>query len=228
MRILAIETVDKAGSVAALENEQLIVEAALGDRQRSLQTLVPAMHQILAELSWKPAEVELVAVATGPGSFTGLRIGVATAKTFAYATGSQILGIGTMSILAAQVPLEHQRFGTIVDAQREELFISDFQRDERGVIVSESAPRIEAASAWLAKLVAGDVVTGPGLRKWLRRLPAGVLATEEAVWQPRARTVGGLAWRAFLQGRREELLALAPHYFRETAAEEQWRRKQSG
>lgn len=226
MRIVAIETVDKAGSVAALEGQQTLASRKLGDRQRSLQTLVPALGELLKELSWQPRDVELVAVATGPGSFTGLRIGVATAKTFAYATGAEVLGIDTMAVLAAQVPAEHQRFAAILDAQREELFIADFERDAGGKNIRRSGPRIEGATSWLATLGEGDVVTGPGVKKWLRQLPAGVTAVAEEHWQPRAETVGRLALEAYTAGTREELLALVPQYFREAAAEEQWRRKQ--
>lgn len=228
MRILAIETIDKTGSVAALDGERLLVERGLGDQQRSLQTLVPAMREVLETVGWKPAGVELVAVATGPGSFTGLRIGVATAKSFAYAAGSQVLGVGTMAVLAAQVPVECRRFAAIVDAQREELFIADFERDEAGNVLRATEPRIEPAAQWMASLAAGDAVTGPGLKKWARRLPAGVQLVDEAHWLPRAEAVGRLAFQAYQQGAREELMAIVPHYFRETAAEEQWRRKQLG
>jgi tRNA threonylcarbamoyladenosine biosynthesis protein TsaB len=227
MRILAIETVDKTGSVAALDGEHVLIERDLGDRQRSLQTLVPAMSEILAEVGWQPRDVELIAVATGPGSFTGLRIGVATAKSFAYATGAQVSGVGTMSVLAAQVPVEHRRFATIVDAQREELFVAEFERGADGATICQSGPRIEAAAEWLLTLREGDVITGPGLKKWLPRVPAGVTAVTRELWQPRAETVGRLGLEAYLAGQREELLAIVPHYFRETAAEEQWRRKQS-
>ncbi len=227
MRILAIETIDKTGSVAALDGEQLLAERMLGDRQRSLQTLVPAMRQILDEVGWRPRDVELVAVATGPGSFTGLRIGVATAKTFAYAAGSQVMGVGTMPVLAAQVPFEHRCFSIVVDAQREELFVADFQRDSGGNATQQAEPRIVSAAEWLTSLDRGDVVAGPGLNKWQARIPAEVTVTAPEHWQPRASTVGHLAARAFELGKREELLAIVPHYFRETAAEEQWRRKQN-
>jgi tRNA threonylcarbamoyladenosine biosynthesis protein TsaB len=227
MRILAIETIDKTGSVAALEGERLLVERLLGDRQRSLQSLAPAIRQVLDEVGWKPQDVELVAVATGPGSFTGLRIGVATAKTFAYAAGGQVMGIGTMPVLAAQVPDEYRRFAAVVDAQRDELFIADFQRDSVGGTSQQADPRIAKAADFLVALQAGDVVTGPGLKKYLAQIPTGVTVVPAEYWLPRAATVGQLARRAYEIGKREELLAIAPHYFRETAAEEQWQRKQS-
>src|SRR5262245_33492571 len=87
MRILAIETVGSTGSVAALDERGVLAELALDSRRRSAQTLVPGMAALVESVGWRSRDVELVAVASGPGSFTGLRIGVTTAKTFAYAIG---------------------------------------------------------------------------------------------------------------------------------------------
>ncbi len=227
MRILAIETVDKTGSVAVLDGGRLLGELRLCDRRRSLQTLAPAVQQLLTQRGWRSQDVELVAAATGPGSFTGLRIGVATAKVFAYAAGSAVMGIGTMELLAAQVPLEHRKFDVVVDAQREELFVAQFERDATGQIVRHTEPRIEKALEWLQGLGSGDVVAGPALSKWSARLPAGVCAVDEPLWRLRAATVGQLAWEAFQAGRRQELFALVPNYYRQTAAEEQWQRQQT-
>lgn len=227
MRILAIETVDKSGSVAALDGDRVLVERVLGNHQRSLQSLVPAVREILGEVHWQPRDTELVAVATGPGSFTGLRIGVATAKTFAYAVGCQVKGVGTMPVLAAQVSPKYRRFSVVIDAQRDELFAADFERDAAGTVIRQSEPRIVKAADWLLGLQPGSVVSGPGLAKWRNQVPAQVTIVEEASWQPRAATVGRLAFEAIQQGQREELLAIVPHYYRETAAEEQWRRAHS-
>ena len=65
----------------------MLAEQPLDPTRRSAQTLAPAIATLLDAVEWRPADVELVAVATGPGSFTGLRIGVTTAKAFAYAAG---------------------------------------------------------------------------------------------------------------------------------------------
>src|SRR5690606_27133114 len=136
-----------------------------------------------------------VAVATGPGSFTGLRIGVATAKAFAFACGCEAFGVSTMATLAVRVPRDHRKFQVVVDAQRNELFAADFERDELGTVIRETAPRIVDALSWLESLSKGSVVSGPGLLKWQDRLPAGVIATEPALWQPQAADVGRLSWQ---------------------------------
>jgi tRNA threonylcarbamoyladenosine biosynthesis protein TsaB len=227
MRILAIETIDKTGSVAALESGRLLAEKSLDPTRRSAQTLVPAIQQLLIELGWRPADVQLVAVATGPGSFAGLRIGVTTAKTFAYATGSQVLGIHTMLAIGWQVPPEIERFSAVVNAQRGEFFVADMVRVGRTALTGEQTTRIVTADTWLASLPTGSHVTGPGLVKWTGPLPEGVSAIARELWQPSAAAVGQLGHLAFESGQRSELLALAPQYFRRTAAEEQWDRRQA-
>src|SRR5215813_11089947 len=110
MRILAIETSGRHGSIATLcgEAEALSVvgQTMLNAEQRTAQALAPALRSLLSEAGWRPDSVELVAVAVGPGSFTGLRIGVTTAKTLAYAVGCQAIGVHTLLAIAAQAPTD--------------------------------------------------------------------------------------------------------------------------
>src|SRR5262245_32191202 len=108
-RIVAIETSGQHGSVAVLCGEEkgearLVREIVLSDQQRTAQSLAPALNKLLQTAGWEPSTVSLVAVLTGPGSFTGLRIGVTTAKTLAYAWGADVVGINTLEAIAEQAP----------------------------------------------------------------------------------------------------------------------------
>ncbi len=224
MRILAIETVDKTGSVAAMVDGVLLAELPLDPTRRSAQTLVPGIESLLNRVGWKPHDVELVAVTTGPGSFTGLRIGVTTAKTFAYATGSQVLGVHTMLAIGWRVPVDAAYFSVVIDAQRHELFAADMSRDDDR-IVGEESTRIVLGEPWTNTLPAGATVTGPGLSKWADKLRPDVQIVEPALWRPTATSVGQVAWQMYEAGKRDAIFELAPRYFRRTAAEEQWDRK---
>ncbi len=225
MRILAIETVDKTGSVAALVDGTPVAERVLDPTQRSARSLVPGIDQLLKQVGWQPDSVELVTVATGPGSFTGLRIGVTTAKTFAYATGCQVLGVHSMLAIGCRVPVEVRQFTAVIDAQRNELFSAELSRDSSGMFVGEESTRIVPAERLISDLKEGSWITGPGLRKWAERLCPGVCVVRPALWQPTAASVGWIGWQLFASGRRGDVLQLAPQYFRRTAAEEQWDRK---
>jgi tRNA threonylcarbamoyladenosine biosynthesis protein TsaB len=224
MRIVAIETSGRHGSVAALSGEtgeaQLLRQIALGDEQRTAQALAPALRQLLSDVSWAPRSVEMVAVAVGPGSFTGLRIGVTTAKTFAYAVGAKVIGVNTLAVLAAQAPASSAPLWTIVDAQRQELFVAKFNTNGHGDIPIDCDTSIVPQDIWLAQLRSGDRVIGPALRRLASRLPEGVVAVAEEFWQPMAAAVGRVAWQAYQAGRRDDVWKLAPHYYRPSAAEE--------
>src|SRR5438105_3971142 len=132
MRILGVETSGSSGSVAVLDDEQLLATVALDPAQRTARTLAPAIRDLLTQVSWRPADVQLVAVTAGPGSFTGLRLGVTTAKTFAYAVGCQVLGVNTLEVIAAQTPRECSPLEIVLDAQRQQLFVGTLARSHSG------------------------------------------------------------------------------------------------
>ena len=106
MRILAIETSTARGSVALLRRDELVGEFVLAEDQRTAQSLFPAMAQLLAQAGWAPRTIDLVAVTSGPGSFTGLRIAVTAAKTFAYGCGASLVAVDTLQVLAEQLPAD--------------------------------------------------------------------------------------------------------------------------
>jgi tRNA threonylcarbamoyladenosine biosynthesis protein TsaB len=227
MRILAIETVETTGSVAALENERVLGEHRLDPTQRSAQSLAPGIDDLLRQVNWRPTNVELVSVASGPGSFTGLRIGLTTAKTFAYAVGCQVIGVPTLLAIASQVPADVRRFCAVLDAGRGELFAAQFARQASGELIGQQGTRVVTCQQWLEELTPGTVVTGPGLAKIVLQLPGEVTALDPTLWAPTAATIGRVGWQLFSSGQRTDLFALVPEYFRRTAAEDAWDRKQA-
>ena len=121
MRILALETTERIGSVAASDGDNLLLCNDLNRDERGAQSLAPGIRDLLDQVGWGPADVELVAVTQGPGSFTGLRIGLTTAKVFAYATGAALLGIDTLRVIAARTPDNVDDLAVAIDAQRGDL-----------------------------------------------------------------------------------------------------------
>ena len=222
--ILAIETSGRHGSVATLSGEQggarLIGQFVLSGDQRTAQSLAPAMKRLLDEAGWSPKSVDLVAVTVGPGSFTGLRIGVTTAKAFVYAVSAEVVGVNTLTVLAAQAPPSPSPLWTIIDAQRQELFAAKFNVEENLDIRTDRDTFIVSQEKWLADLSPHDRVIGPALKRIAGRLPAHVLAMPEELWQPMAAAVGQLAWNSYQAGQRDDVWKLIPNYYRPSAAEE--------
>ena len=220
MRLLAIETTTFTGSVAAFDADRLLDHRPLDPQKRSAQSLAPAIRDMLAQVGWKPGDIQLIAVAVGPGSFTGLRVGVTTAKTLAYATGAQVLGVNTLEAIAHRAPQTVMRLWAIIDAHRSQVFAAQFDRDTSGALRTLDPTRTIDDEAWLALLQPGDIVTGPGLSKLQSRLPHGVAALPPELWPPTAESVGQIALRDHAASRSGDLWSLAPQYHRQSAAEE--------
>jgi len=222
VKILALETTETLGSVAAADDGNLLEELELDPNSRSAQSLTPAIQTLLGQLAWRPQDVDLVAVTRGPGSFTGLRVGVTTAKVFAYAAGAEILGVDTLETIASAVPDEVRAVAVAVDAQRHEVVAGMFRRAEDGWFRPTGPSELVALDAWLGGLEPGTTITGPILRKCARQVPDHLVVLDERYWAPRAATVARLAGRDHAAGRRDDLWSLVPRYSRRSAAEEKW------
>jgi tRNA threonylcarbamoyladenosine biosynthesis protein TsaB len=221
-RILALETSGTSGSVAALAGKTLLAHLALDPVRRSARSLAPAIRDLLAQIGWRPADVELVAVTVGPGSFTGLRVGVTTAKSFAYAVGAKVCGLNTLEVIAAQTPRDvaGDTLATALDAHRGEVFAALFRRNDDGSLDWLSQTVIVSRDDWLASLPEGCLVTGPVLEQFAGRVPAGRACVPSEFWHAIAATVGALAATKYAAGSGEDPIGLVPLYVRRSAAEE--------
>jgi len=156
--ILAVETSSRVGSVALAKGERLLEETVFSGPMKHSVELFPAIEQLLERFGYKGHQIQHVYISIGPGSFTGLRIGVALAKMMAFAAGSQIVGVDTLDVLAANVAglvntqkqqagqskreqhrqgetdqLERiEQFATILDAKRGQFYVAVYRRAADG------------------------------------------------------------------------------------------------
>ena len=207
--------------MAALDDDRLLGQMVFGPEQRTAQSFAPMLVQQLDSVGWSPQDVQLIAVTQGPGSFTGLRIGVTAAKTLAYAVGAEVIGVNTLKVIASQVPPERQDVWAVMDAQRGQLFAARFRRRE-GDWEAIVETHIVDNERWLQSLTPDAAVTGPGLAKLRDRLPDGIVVVDDDHWTLEAATVGRVGYLEFRSGKRDDLWALAPEYFRKSAAEEKF------
>jgi len=222
LRILALETSGRLGSVAALDDNNLLAQMELNPSTRSAASLAPAVREILGRVNWPPASVELAAVAIGPGSFTGLRIGVTTAKLFAYAVDADLVGVNTLDAIARQVPEETNRsqLAAAIDAGRGQVFARRFERQAGEDWKPTGETTIESVEDWLRQLTPEDAVSGPAIDALADRIPPQVQIVDALYRQPMAATVGRLAGERHAAGQRDDVWKLAPLYLRRSAAEE--------
>jgi tRNA threonylcarbamoyladenosine biosynthesis protein TsaB len=225
VNVLALETTERIGSVAAAVDDDVLLELTLDPRQRSAQSLAPGIQALLARAGWRPGDVDLVATPAGPGSFTGLRVGVATAKAFAYSVQAEVLGVDTLEAIASRAPAHVRRLSAAVDAQRGQVIVQTFERGPDAWWQPVGAARLVDIDAWLQGVGPGVWITGPVLRKMADRLPERLAVLDPHCWAPTAGAVARLAVRDYARGRRDDVWSLVPRYGRPSAAEEKWEKR---
>jgi tRNA threonylcarbamoyladenosine biosynthesis protein TsaB len=227
-RLLVLETsTGRSGAVAVAEGAEVRAQRRLDESRHHARDLAPAVRALLHEAGWKPRDVHAILVSRGPGSYTGLRVGVMSAKAFAYATGCVVLGVDTFTVVAAQAPAEVSRLDVIGDAQQDKVYVQPFGRAGEGW--TALAPlAIRPFADWLKEREPSAWVTGPGLRRWESHLAPEVARIEPASWEPKAASLLQLGLARYLAGESDDLWSLEPIYLRPSSAEEQWRARGRG
>ena len=125
MKVLAFDTSSKALSLAILEDKQVLAETTINIKKNHSITLMPAIDFLMASVDWTPKDLDRIVVAEGPGSYTGLRIAVATAKTLAHTLNIELVG---MSSLLALVPYQQEGlFVPLMDARRNNVYAGFYE-----------------------------------------------------------------------------------------------------
>ena len=225
-RLLILETSGAVGQVAVAQGQRLLGIRTLEASRRHARDLAPTVAELLAGLGWKAQMLDAVVVSRGPGSYTGLRVGLMSAKTLAYATGCALLAIDTFPAVAFQAPEEALVLDVVADAQQDKLYTQRFTRGAAAeAFATASSLSIQKFAAWLEGLPQGGWVSGPGLRGQEGRLPPGVRAVDAAHWDPLPGSLLELGLARYLRGERDDVWAAEPLYLRPSAAEEQWQSK---
>ena len=226
MKILALETTEKFGSVALLDGNHVLAEITLPKDRRSSQTLHPALQTLFSKVQIAPQEVSVVAVVAGPGSFTGLRVGVTAAKVFTYATGAKVIVLDTFETVATAVPPHSGVISVGVDAQRGEVVAAVLRQTASGNLETINEPKIITVGDWWkhAEQYEDVLFTGPALERWREKAPSHLIMAEESDWFPKASIAGKLAaeritTKTFTEAF-DDMWSLLPIYSRLSAAEE--------
>ena len=143
--ILAVETATTAVAVALHDGVSVIAELTVAQGRRHAETLVPAIGFLCAQVQGSVNDVTAVAVDVGPGLFTGLRVGVTTAKTLAMALGVPLFGETSLSLLARQGGRPGERVAAVIDARRKELYAAVYDLLPDGDVVEVLAPMVAPA-----------------------------------------------------------------------------------
>jgi tRNA threonylcarbamoyladenosine biosynthesis protein TsaB len=219
--VLGIETATVIGGVAlASRTGELQGEISLRNQESHSERILPAAEWLMATLGFSRRALSAVAVSCGPGSFTGLRAGIATAKGLAFSLGVPLFGIPTLEALAANLPPGHGPVCAVLNARRGEIYRALFHSGPAGVT------RVGPDSLVPLATLAGELPTGclmVGERTALQACsPFGSLSLRFApphLNYPRASAIALLGGIALAESRASEISTLMPRYLRPCAAE---------
>lgn len=240
MRILALDTATSACTVAVTDGEAVLAELTLQVPRAHSTRLMPLIAQALAESGLAKTDLDAIAAGVGPGSFTGLRIGLSTAKGLAYALSKPCVGVGTLKAMAYGTGAQLGLVVPMLDAKRGEVFTAVYAAGDRdpstwAELVPPSHMAVPALAECLSELRAGlrhtwQFVTVCGdaarygadlaLDDALRMAPAGALL-------PRGSAVAAVGRALLTQGHPGDPDLLLPVYLRKSEAEQLWEARTS-
>jgi tRNA threonylcarbamoyladenosine biosynthesis protein TsaB len=215
--LLALETATEKGSLALLEDDRLIEELTLDTPGSFLVHLLPALDALLARTGRDLREIRAICASQGPGNFTGLRLGLATAQGLALALGCPVVPVPTLEVLAASGAGHPHPVAAVVDAKRQEVYLGLF--DCLGEFPEPlGKPERLAARDLPGRLQPPLLLTGPALWAYqdilAEALAPGISLAPEDWRHPRAAAVGRLGRRRLAQGQTVSPPQLTPLYLR--------------
>ena len=224
---LAIETTARIGSLAVLSGGRVLRTSILDADRRTAATLAPAIEETFQWCQAEGHQLKFISVADGPGSFTGLRIGVTTAKSLSYALGLPLISVDSLAAIAAvsfQAEPQVESLLVTLDAYRGQVFAGLFER-------SDLLPPIDSIpDSWCAHPPASRVMSRQDWNNYVARLPDETACAGDVMPQSDSRRLldracdavgaGVLAIRAAAKGDFIDPLSLVPRYMRLSAAEE--------
>jgi tRNA threonylcarbamoyladenosine biosynthesis protein TsaB len=228
MLTLAIETSGPLGSVALFESGALLAEQSLELGRQHGQSLIPTIRDLLVSCGTLPRNLGAVAVSIGPGSYTGLRVGVVCAKTLAYAANCQLVAVDTLHAVACNSPADITTVEVICDAQRGDLFSGKYARDASSQWIPEHETRQIPVDAWAHEVKSTDTVSGPGLDKFAHLVAGRCRVLSADFRRPLATWVGRLGIEKLKSGQAADLWSIEPLYLRRSSAETQWEKLHPG
>ena len=222
MMLLAVDTSTTSCSVALFNGKRLLAEEIYTAGKTHSRHLLSIIHRILSGCRSNPAEIDTLAVTRGPGTFTGLRIGISTVKGLALATQASVVGISSLAALAYPFALLEQPVVAMIDARRGEVYYACYHNPDREAGEAVMPPSVGPPEAAAADVPEGAVLVGSGAvlyrEVFAARCPK-VRFAEPAQHVIRAASVAGLAMERLSRGSVDSIEGLVPEYIRKSDAQ---------
>lgn len=222
MRILGIDTATRHASIGVCEDGKILVEKTEREVRSHAALILPLVETVLAEADLDVEDLDAIAVTHGPGSFTGLRIGLSVAKGIACATGARLVGVSTLEALARTAGDQPGPIWTLLDARKGEVYAASFEA-RGGTLRRLTEDEVTTPEALIATLPTVCTVVGDVEARYGSLLRAGLGAGLEILpfdrFGPRGGIVAAMGAAAAGEGHAVDPTLLEPLYIRASDAE---------
>ncbi|MDI6732699.1 MAG: tRNA (adenosine(37)-N6)-threonylcarbamoyltransferase complex dimerization subunit type 1 TsaB [Planctomycetota bacterium] len=250
MKIIGIETSSIHGGVAALDIPTLahhfkcrVKEITLKKGLIHGKSVVPALDRLLNKVKWRKDEIELIAVDIGPGSYTGLRVGLAIAKTISFFLNIKIIGVPSLDVLVDNLgggaEADYHFICPVIDAKWNQVYTAIYERREipdkreekwkykrcTDYLAISPEELVRLLTGYISRAKGKTLLFGDGLKSYqevfkrLKDSPLFVFSPTEDLWFPKARNVAILGYKYYKEGKEDDPIKLLPMYLRKTEAE---------
>ena len=219
---LALETSGRIGSVAIAKDGEVIAERSYPHGLQHASALVPLIDQLCQEHALTPADLEEIYVSIGPGSFTGLRVGVTLAKSLAFATGARLVAVPSVHVLAENAPADAKCVAIVLDAKRGQIFTATYERTAGSTWTEREPARLDRLATVLERATRPLHLLGDGIPFHRGSIPIDdqIIVTDESTWHATARVVSKLGSAMAARGDFANVFTIKPTYVRLPEAEE--------
>ena len=232
MKILALDTSTMMASIAVLDENRILGEYSLNQEETHSETLVPMVKELLESLNLKVSDMDLFVLATGPGSFTGLRIGAATLKGFAHLFNKPVVGVSTLEGLAFNLPY-NKTIVPMIDARRDRVYtgVYRFEDNQLRTLMEPDVMEIDELLDYLDKNYDQVVVNGDGATMFKDKIK-DILSNKVQFATIgnnfcRAASIGEIGLIKYNLGQIDDYYSLVPDYLRESQAQRDLREREN-
>ena len=218
MKILGVDTSTPIGSVGLIDGERFVAEHTLSIVKAHSSRLMPAIDQILKWADLTVHDLDACAVGIGPGSFTGIRIGVSTIKSLCYALKKPIIGVSTLEAIAYNLRYTDKLICPILDARKDEVYGALFRGGQN--LLRKSDDLCVPIESLLSQINDAAIFVGDGLQRYapavLERFGDDVSLGDSTFNVPRGTSIARIGYDQLLNGQSGDYFSLTPNYVRDS------------
>ncbi len=232
MLTIGIDTSTEMGAIGLINDEELLAEINIALYRQHSKRLLPNIRYMLKEADLEIQDVEGIAITVGPGSYTGLRIGLSTVKAFAQALNIPVVALSTLAVVAYNLHYSNSWLVPVIDARRQRVYTALYRGGSRDMRASQEwEDRVMAVDELLSKLkeTADDeeiFLLGNGVpvyREEFNNSNLNIICAAEEFNKPRGGVVAALGQYYLKQGESDNIIKILPNYLKKPQAEVNFR-----